>query len=160
MLADLDLRPLDPRYLSVMRWSAALSSAVLVAVALGAAAAIGRNGPLALAAVAPAIALVWGVWSVLIAAPRRWSRWAHAFTGTELHVASGWLTHAHTVVPVRRVQHIDLTQGVLERRYGLATLVLHTAGTVHARVALPGLAREEAERIRDEIRARVERGAA
>ena len=32
----------------------------------------------------------------------------------------------------------DVSQGPLERRYGLGTLVVYTAGTDHARVALPG----------------------
>lgn len=42
-------------------------------------------------------------------------------------------------VPRSRVQHTDVSQGPLERRHGLGTLVVYTAGTDHARVALSGL---------------------
>jgi uncharacterized protein len=52
-------------------------------------------------------------------------------------------------VPKSRVQHIDVSQGPLERRYGLGTLVIYTAGTDHARVELDGLDHGRALRMRD-----------
>jgi uncharacterized protein len=58
-------------------------------------------------------------------------------------------------VPLERVQHIDISQGPLERGFGVCRLLVHTAGTMHSRVVLPGLARATAERMRDEIRARI-----
>lgn len=51
-------------------------------------------------------------------------------------------------VPRSRVQHIDVAQGPLDRRYGLGTLVIYTAGTDHAKVQLEGLAHERALRVR------------
>ena len=41
-------------------------------------------------------------------------------------------------VPRSRVQHTDVTQGPIDRRFGLGTLVIFTAGTDFARVELPG----------------------
>ena len=61
-----------------------------------------------------------------------------------------WRSVTH--VPRSRVQHTDVSQGPLERRYGLGTLVVYTAGTDHARVSLPGLAWETALALRDELR--------
>jgi len=58
-------------------------------------------------------------------------------------------------VPFGRVQHIDLAQGPLERAFGLATLVLNTAGTRGAAVKLPGLAQADAEEMRDHIRGKI-----
>ena len=52
-------------------------------------------------------------------------------------------------VPQTRVQHTDVSQGPLERALGLATLIIHTAGTQNASVSLGGLRREDAQRIRD-----------
>lgn len=51
-------------------------------------------------------------------------------------------------VPRSRVQHIDVAQGPLDRRYGLGKLVIYTAGTDHAKVELEGLAHERALRVR------------
>ena len=98
-----------------------------------------------------AVVLVAGLY-LLASAGRRWRRWGYAFTGRELHVASGWLVHVHTIVPVSRVQHIDVVQGALQRLFRVSTLVLHTAGTDNSVVALPGVTRGTAEEIRDAIR--------
>ena len=52
-------------------------------------------------------------------------------------------------VPRSRVQHIDVAQGPIERRFNLATLSIHTAGTHFARVDLPGLSYPRAVSLRD-----------
>jgi membrane protein YdbS with pleckstrin-like domain len=52
-------------------------------------------------------------------------------------------------VPRSRVQHTDVSQGPFERRFGLGTLTIHTAGVSHAMVALAGLEHARALRIRD-----------
>jgi membrane protein YdbS with pleckstrin-like domain len=59
-------------------------------------------------------------------------------------------------VPRSRVQHTDVSQGPLERRYGLGTLVIYTAGTDYARVDLKGLDHGTALRIRDHLLPREE----
>ena len=53
-----------------------------------------------------------------------------------------------TNVPRSRVQHTDVSQGPLERRFGLGTLVIYTAGTSHSKVNVSGLAFDVARRIR------------
>ena len=54
-------------------------------------------------------------------------------------------------MPRSRVQHIDVSQGPIERRYGLGTLVIYTAGTDHAKVVLSGLEHGRALRIREHL---------
>ena len=54
-------------------------------------------------------------------------------------------------VPRSRVQHTDVSQGPLERRYGLGTLGVYTAGTSYAKVSLDGLAHGTALEIRDHL---------
>ena len=62
-------------------------------------------------------------------------------------------------VPRSRVQHIDVAQGPFERRYGLATLSIYTAGTGFAKVDLPGVPYARAVRIRDHLLPGREHGA-
>lgn len=52
-------------------------------------------------------------------------------------------------IPRSRVQHLDVTQGPVERGLGLGTLVIYTAGTDHAQVQLEGLAHATALELRD-----------
>jgi hypothetical protein len=54
-------------------------------------------------------------------------------------------------VPRSRVQHTDVSQGPLERRFGLGALVVYTAGTDHSRVDLRGLSHDTAFAIRDHL---------
>jgi membrane protein YdbS with pleckstrin-like domain len=95
------------------------------------------------------------VWIVFFSPGRRFARWGYLMDAEELQVQHGLLTRVHTVVPLDRVQHLDLAQGPLERSFGVSRLIVHTAGTLHSQVLLPGLPRETAERMRDDIRARI-----
>lgn len=54
-------------------------------------------------------------------------------------------------VPRSRVQHLKVSRGPLERRHGLATLTIYTAGTQYSAVPLRGLADADAVRLRDEL---------
>lgn len=153
-LAPIPLTPLEPGQRTAMHVAALLPCLLLAAggVALGllVQSRLGWPGwPLML--VAGAIA----VWMLAVAPRRRWAAWGWALEADELHVAHGVWTQVHTIVPLSRVQHLDVAQGPLERALGVARLVLHTAGTAHATVVLPGVSRDTAERLRDTIRTHV-----
>jgi uncharacterized protein len=99
----------------------------------------------------PILALI-----VLTTAPQRiYSRLRYRLTERFLQVMRGWLFQTDTIVPLVRVQHLDVTRGPLDKLFGTATLVVHTAGTHNSIVTLPGLAPERAAEIRDIIREHV-----
>jgi membrane protein YdbS with pleckstrin-like domain len=86
-----------------------------------------------------------------------WPVWEYEHTRYRLdqdglQIARGVYWRSITHVPRSRVQHTDVSQGPIERKYGLGTLIVYTAGTDHARVALPGLAWDTAVALRDELR--------
>jgi membrane protein YdbS with pleckstrin-like domain len=98
--------------------------------------------------VVPLVALL----AVIFIPHRRWGRLGYALHPKMLQVVRGWLFHMDTIVPLVRVQHIDVTRGPLDKVFGTATLVVHTAGTHNSIVTLPGLSPGKASGIRDEIR--------
>lgn len=154
---DIELIPLDPLergYLSVLRIRSVILWLTLSAIAAAADASLHERVGIPFGFLA-ALTFGWGLITVVFLVPGRWRRWGYAFTDRELHVANGWITKQHTVVPVSRVQHIDISQGPIERSAGVATLSLHTAGTERNLVILPGIKRERAEEIRDVIRSRI-----
>ncbi len=55
-------------------------------------------------------------------------------------------------IPISRVQHTDVSQGPVQRSFGLATLTVHTAGTAGASISLAGLERGIATRLCDHLR--------
>jgi membrane protein YdbS with pleckstrin-like domain len=152
-LTIVPLQPLEPGQLNVMRVRGAVMALGLIVPAAIAEFALADRLPVHGAIVGVAVLL--GIWLAIVSPPRRWRHWGYAFTGRELHVAHGWWTQIHTIVPVLRVQHIDVSQGPLERGFGVARLTLHTAGTSDTVVTLPGITRATAEEIRDLIRARI-----
>ena len=92
----------------------------------------------------------------IIVAPRRIFRRLGWRTGEEqLQAVRGWLIHVDTIVPFVRVQHIDVSRSPLEKLFGTATLVVHTAGTHNNVVVVPGLAPERADALRSMIRATI-----
>ena len=99
--------------------------------------------------------LVLLLYPILVAPGRRYRAWGYAMDADELRIARGVWTRIETIVPLARVQHVDVSQGPIERTFGVCRLMLHTAGTMHSRVVLPGLARATAEALRDEVRGRI-----
>jgi len=79
----------------------------------------------------------------------RRTRWRLDAQGLGLRRDLLW--HLETRVPLSRVQHLDLRRGPLERRAGLATLIVHTAGTRMSAVVVSGLDDADAEYLRDTL---------
>ncbi len=99
----------------------------------------------------PILALI----SLSTAPQRIYARLCYRLTDRFLQVLRGWLFHTDTIVPLVRVQHLDVTRGPLDKMFGTATLVVHTAGTHNSIVTLPGLSPERAAEIRDIVREHV-----
>jgi uncharacterized protein len=106
-------------------------------------------------AVAGLALLAWA-W---VAVGRRVRSWGYAERAEDLLVTQGILVRRLVVVPYGRMQFVDVTAGPLDRRFGLATVQLHTAAAA-TDAQIPGLVPEEAARLRDRLAARGEAGAA
>jgi hypothetical protein len=155
-MSDLEtLSPLDPAYAQAIRLGAIGPALAILVIALVAEVLAPWQTGLILA---PGVLLA--LWLVIGLPPRRYRRWGYALDADCLRIASGVLFRADTVVPLGRVQHIDVDQGPIMRRYGLATLTVHTAGNANASVSLPGLAHADALAMREAIRARIKAGQA
>ena len=145
------MTPLDPKQVAILRIRYAIAALPLVVVILVAEVWADEINPLPFGA-ATAIGLLLilaGIWRL---PKRRYAAWGYRMEEDELAVRHGLLIRALSLVPFGRVQHIDLAQGPLERAFGLATLVLNTAGTRGAAIRLPGRAQADAEAMRDHIR--------
>ncbi|MDP1561531.1 MAG: PH domain-containing protein [Pirellulaceae bacterium] len=146
---------LDPRDVQVSR-----VVALIISIVLGVAALVG----IVLAGFGAGFSVLWmsasagGVLllSLLIAFLFCWPsishrhvRWRLDQVGLEIQRGVFW---KRTIsVPLARLQHADLTQGPLQRQWGLAKLTVYTAGTQHASVELDGLAYETAATLRDRL---------
>ncbi len=148
------MTPLDPRQKHVLRIRLGIVAAVLIGAALLADLGPLRDTMLRQGLVPGAVATL-ALLGLLVLPGRRYRAWGYREEPEELHIRHGLFVRMSTALPFARVQHIDLAQGPIERRFGLARLILHTAGTRGAAIPLPGLAQAEAERLRDAIRAKM-----
>lgn len=142
--------PLDPRVLRLWRVHNVLGFGVFLLLVAGGAWLAGRDGGAGLVwgLVAVAFVLAWAAWDVLWYTPRSYRALGYRLDERVLLIRRGLWWQTVQLLPLSRIQHVDLTRGPLERRFGLATLVMHTAGTHAAHIPLPGLDAAEAERLR------------
>ena len=152
-MTDDDYHALDPRVVTLWRLSYLIGFGILLL------------GCLPLVVTAFFIWSVWGylslaLWVVLLALavwltywrpPRLYSAWSYRIDGKVLETRSGLLIRVVRLLPLNRLQHVDLSRGPIERMLGLASLVLYTAGTSIASITIPGLEAGEAARLRDQL---------
>lgn len=79
-------------------------------------------------------------------------RFRYRLTPREIVIHSGVLTRRRRVIPVDRIQTVDIEQQVLHRLTGTARVRIHTAGSQQAEGALDVVSLEEAQRIRAAVR--------
>ena len=156
-IADGESRTLDPRSILVQRiggWmlAAGVAAGSLVAVAVFALTA--DNLPRALRGWLPFLWLAVTLAMAWRAHRWPWREYQHASYRVDqqgIEIRKGVFWRVTINVPRSRVQHTDVSQGPIERRYGLGTLIIHTAGTDHAKVELAGLEHGVALRIREHL---------
>lgn len=149
----LPLLAVEPGYRSVLRLRYAITWGLLAVAALILDFSVLAETPLAGAL--PVAALAIGLLVTSIFPTRVYRRLRYRLTGRLLQVMRGWMFHTDTVVPLVRVQHLDVVRGPLDKMFGTASLVVHTAGTHNSIVTLPGLAPDRAAEMRDIIREQV-----
>lgn len=89
----------------------------------------------------------------LVLTPRRVRAIGYRDAEEDLTIASGIMFRSVQTIPFGRVQSVKIDEGPVDRRYGLAKLTVSTAQDA-GQVVLPGLPKEEAERLRALLTAR------
>lgn len=152
-LANQEFQSLDPRVVKLWRTIYLISFGIVILAMLIPVISIGYAAPMA------RIWLVAG-WLVLTTAslwfcfwfpPRYYRSWRWRIDAKVLEIRSGRLVERARLIPLNRLQHVDLERGLFERMYGLSSLIIHTAGTHAASTRIPGLEAEEAARLRDHL---------
>lgn len=156
---EVTLQPVHRRYLGLMRIEWAIAAVVLAGIAA------------ALIFFLPALRASWGWVGVagaallltgfyLLLVEMNFPRMGYAVREHDILFQSGWIVRTLRVCPFNRVQNCSVRSGPLERKAGLATLVLYTAGSGGADLRIPGLLQEEADRLRQFILAKIHTGRA
>ncbi len=140
---------LDPKARTLWRLSALVGMLPVVAVALAGTFALWWfDWTWWLIALPIPIALVIGVLTVAVMPDLTWRHWRYEVGDDEVDLQYGVITQTRTLIPMARIQHVDTRRGPLQRRYDLASVILHTAAGANE---IPALADPDAEEVRDRI---------
>lgn len=63
----------------------------------------------------------------------------------------GLIAETTTIIPINRIQHVALDEGITSRSYGLATLQIYTAGGQTGHVHIAGIEVEKAKVIKEAL---------
>ena len=144
---------LDSRVVEYWRISNSLSFAVTLAIALA------GGGALWIFTPTPA-PVILGAWAFLLIVayleifwfPRRkYQEMGYRLAVDHLEYRLGVFWKVSVMIPLDRSQHVDLQDGPLERRFGLTTLEVFTAGTRNASHEIPGLAAATGRQLRQHL---------
>jgi len=140
---------LDRRVVVVWLWRVAVFAAVLAGIAAVVVTVLNLDvrRVLAAAGVFLAVAAVGAAHVAL-----RYRAWRFDVREDTLFIERGVLVSVRTTVPYVRVQHVDSRRGPLERVLGLGRVVVYTAGSRGADVAIPGLASTRVDSVQETLR--------
>jgi len=141
------VQPLHPTVRTV--WSVA---SVVVATALGVAVAILDRNVLHVGTWLPVLLAVGVAVGGVGLAFLRYRVWRYEVQEDALYLERGVVKRIESSVPYVRVQHVDTQHGPIERAFGLASVVVYTAGSRGADVTVPGLPPDRARALRDRLR--------
>ena len=114
--------------------------------------------PLFLAAAVQAL-FVWplavpygaGLLAVIALRWLAWRRTAFALDDDRLLIRGGWWRRSLTILPVAKIQSIDLSENFITRWFGTATLRFGVAGGGSTGHSIPAIPRAAARELRDEL---------
>ena len=156
-MVDGEEHPVDPRTVKVARViglsvTSVIAMAPLIFVTIGWA-MDGIPGAVYLALLGGWLVLAVSALSIAYKWPAaRHKRLRYLVDEGGLRIRRGVFWRTVIWIPISRVQHTDFSQGPVERRFDLATLTVHTAGTAGASISLAGLEQTVAARLCDHLR--------
>jgi membrane protein YdbS with pleckstrin-like domain len=152
---------LDTRWVGLSRLVNAFAFSIVAAIILGVGTILLFTLPSGWNLLVPTIWLAAVIWTAIgVIWWPRWQhkRWSYRLGSRLLELRYGVIWQVSVAIPLSRLQHVDLHRGPLERRWGLASLEMHTAGTRDASHTVPGLDVATASTLRDQLITAANRG--
>ncbi len=90
---------------------------------------------------------------------RKWAQqiyenYAYELAEDRINIKCGVIWKKHVAIPYQKIQNVDIVQGPISHRYGVADLLIQTAGVSGSTMVegrIPAIAPDEAERLKNQI---------
>lgn len=87
---------------------------------------------------------------ILISGILTWLRFTYRIEDGELRIESGLIIRKKRYIPFERIQSLDLSEGILQRPFGLVKMTIETAGSgLEAEAILTAISKNEAQQIQE-----------
>ncbi|PKL79925.1 MAG: hypothetical protein CVV25_06500 [Ignavibacteriae bacterium HGW-Ignavibacteriae-4] len=100
----------------------------------------------------PLVVFFIGLITTIVMPRLKYKYWFFELRADELYLKRGVLTKIDSTAPYCRIQHIDISQNVVERLFNLSRLVIYTAGTKGADLIIPGLPHYYAQELQTKLK--------
>ena len=103
----------------------------------------------------PALVVLVGVVTIGVRPRLRYRVHRWEVTGDAVYTLTGWLNRTWTLVPISRIQTVDVNRGLVQQLFGLATVAVLTASS-QGTVRIPHLEADVARRVAEDLARRAE----
>jgi putative membrane protein len=136
-------------------WTLAIALSPLLLIAMAQAAVAGLVPPGPGEGSAPLLVPALLFLAVVGAIAARWLAWrrtAYALDGERLLIRTGWWRRRLLLLPLDRLQSIDIKESLVSRWFGIATVAFGVAGgSGYSAHIIPAVPRETARKLRDDL---------
>jgi membrane protein YdbS with pleckstrin-like domain len=98
----------------------------------------------------PILVLLYAVVAIGVRPRLRYRVHRWEVTDEAVYTLTGWLSRTWTLVPISRIQTVDVTRGVMQQLFGLASVAVLTASS-EGTVRVPHLEADVAQRVADDL---------
>jgi hypothetical protein len=151
---EVPLQPLHPQYKKLLRIEWMITAVVLIVAATLLLVLVPRFQHLPMAALLPAAVIFFLIFYYVVQ-EKTFPYRAYAVREQDVLYQKGWIVRSLKVCPFNRIQNCAVQSGPLERRLGLASLTLFTAGSSGADLRIHGLTQTDADNLRQFILSRI-----
>lgn len=134
-LEQVVFEPIDHRYTKVLLFSYLIFFFFLYGGLITLFLTIGYHTPLLIASFVITAFFLFAIISINPIVRNK----AYAFRQHDISYKRGWIFKKHTTISFNRIQHAEISRGVLDRLFKLASLHIYTAGGSGSDINIPGI---------------------
>jgi membrane protein YdbS with pleckstrin-like domain len=147
---NIPFQPLEKDYLLVERMSAGITSLVILVIAIFVFYFIeSLQETLTMLLAGGVLILIFVLSFISTTISFKYS--GYALREKDILFKSGWIIRKIRIVMLDRIQHVSVQSGPIERKYGLSSVSIYTAGSSQADFTISGISEETALRIKQWI---------
>lgn len=149
-IEEIPFQPLEKDYLLVERISAAITFTVILLIAIALFYFIeSLQETTTMLSAGVVLLIIFSLSFISTTISFKYS--GYALREKDVLFKSGWIVRKIRIVMLNRIQHVSVQSGPIERKYGLSSVSIYTAGSSQADFTISGISEETALKIKQWI---------